>query len=57
MKTTTIAFGILCEMAGLLGGCAGDPAKATPAPATAPAQAQVPASAPRDAAPFVPTSE
>ena len=24
MKTTTIAFGILCGMAGLLGGCGGD---------------------------------
>jgi len=55
MKTTTVAFGILCGMAGLLGGCAGDPAKVTPAPA--PAQTQVPASEPHGAAPFVPTSE
>jgi len=55
MKTTTLAFGILCGMAALLGGCAGDPAKVNPAPA--PAQAQVPDSKPQHAEPFAPTSE
>jgi hypothetical protein len=54
MKKTTIAFWILCGMASLLGGCGGDPAKVTPAPA--PAKAQKPASEQHDA-PFVPTSE
>jgi hypothetical protein len=57
MKTTTIAMGILCGMAGLLGGCGGDPAKVAPSPAPAKTQAPVPPSAPHDAAPFVPTSE
>lgn len=68
MKTTIIAFGILCGMGGLLGGCGGDhyrvsdqpgdkglaaaPAKGTVAPA--PTQALVLTPEPDAAAPFTP---